>query len=323
MKNAQHPPAVSRATSVRGVVIALALMASGWPMAARAFSVELSPCLDNAAYFELMEPHDNPASNQPKTLSQEDAGRLYARAAFAPWDPLPLGLMLGDLGLLRNPCMDKSLSLTAQGLFLREDARARGFLASTFRLSIHDAWQSAGPDLFASLTWLAWRSEGGSPRLGPASIGVGYGFFVSGHRRGKQKLHTFVRVHLPPTFVASSSTRLGVEPGVAWRFAPSSGRLTLHGGATLPWLNVETLDGTRAGLRLAPTASVTWRTAGYHVFTGEAGARVGLHQLEQVTVGGAWRTVVFRRLSVELDGVAAVAGSRRGSFTLGARLGVQ
>ncbi|MBZ4421287.1 hypothetical protein [Myxococcus sp. RHSTA-1-4] len=212
------------------------------------------------------------------------------------------------------------MSVTAQGLSLREDERSRSFLASTLRLSIYDSWRSASPDLFASLTWLAYRSEGSSPRLGPASIGVGYGFFLGDEHRDEQKLHLSVRVHLPPTFVASSSLRLGVEPGVAWRLSAGSGRLTVHGGATLPWLNEETLDGTRGGLRLAPTASVTWRTEDWHVLTGEAGARFDLSRLEQVTLGGAWRTVTFGWLSVELAAAAAVAGRRHGSFTMGIRL---
>lgn len=306
---------------VRSVLVALVLLAAAGPWEAGARQLAYVPCSDEKAFTQLLSPLEEFWEERP-TPALKEARRLERRVGKAERGPLPLGLVPGGLGLLRNPCPEQLVSLLAQGVSLREDGRTREVLATTLRLTVGNH-PRPGPELFGELTWLPYLSQGGGPRLGPASAGFGHAFTLDESHGDRLMLRGFLRVHLPSTFVASDALRLGVEPGVSWRFDPADATLVFHAGATLPWLNAETREGTARGLHLAPTAGVTWRTPGWHVFTWEAGARLNLDGLEQVTLGGAWRTLdVFDRLALELDAVAAVAGRRRGSFTLGVRLGL-
>jgi hypothetical protein len=306
---------------VRSVLVALVLLATAGPWESQARQVVSIPCSDEKAFTQLLAPLEEFWEERP-TPALKEARRLERRVNKAERGPLPLGLVPGALGLLRNPCPEQLVSLLAQGVSLREEGRTRQALATTLQLTVGNH-PKPGPELFASLTWRPYLSEGGGSRLGPASAGFGHAFRLDEAQGYRRMLRGFLRVHLPPTFVASDALRLGVEPGVSWRFDPDDATLVFHAGATLPWLNAETLEGTPRGLHLAPTAGVTWRTPGWHVFTWEAGARLSVDGLEQVTLGGAWRTIdVFDRLALELDAVAAVAGSRRGSVMLGVRLGL-
>jgi len=244
----------------------------------------------------------------------------YRRASFVPMGPLATGAGLGQLGLMEPPCVERGLWASMQVGSLKAGARSEAvaaFNASLFLVPLPSALP--GLTLSGHLTTLLDGLETEAARVGPASVGASYQLWrLPCLADGDCVARPFARVHLPSSFGEAEGMRLGLEPGLIWRWNHYSNDNAFHAGVSFPLLSAATLDGHRPGFHISTRMGLSLRDRLLNATTVELGMLHDARGLEQFTVGGAYR-VAARRVGMELAMTLVVGGRDKGTGSLAMR----
>jgi hypothetical protein len=155
--------------------------------------------------------------------------------------------------------------------------------------------------------------------VGPASVGASYQLWrLPCLAEGECVARPFARLHLPSGFVEAQGVRLGVEPGIIWRWNHYRDDDAFHVGVSFPLLSAGTLDGHRPGFHVSTRMGLSLRDSLLNATTVELGMLHDAHGLEQFTVGGAYRFAA-PRVGMELALTLAVGGRDKGTGSLAMR----
>jgi hypothetical protein len=244
----------------------------------------------------------------------------YWRATFVPMGPLATGVGPGQLGLMEPPCVEQGLWASMQVGSLKAGARSEAvvaFNASLFLIPLPRLLP--GLTLSGHLSTLLDGLGTEAARVGPASVGVSYQLWrLPCLFQGRCVARPFARVHLPSSFGEAEGARLGLEPGIIWRWNHYSHDNAFHAGVSFPLLSAATLDGRQPGFHVSTRMGLSLRDSGLNATTVELGMLHDARGLEQFTVGGAYRFAV-PRVGMELALTLAVGGREKGTGSLAMR----
>lgn len=300
-----------------GVLLLLAAPGEGW-----GWQIQGQPCLSGPSvkvvlYDVSLELGEYPLNEVEQARREREE---QWRATFVPMGPLATGAGLGQLGLMEPPCVERGLWASMQVGSLKADARSEAvaaFNASLFLAPFH--LKLPGLTLSGHLTTLLDGLDTEAARLGPASVGASYQLWrLPCLADGKCVARPFARVHLPSSFDAAEGMRLGLEPGIIWRWNHYSNDDAFHAGVSFPLLSAATLDGHRPGFHVSTRMGLSLRDRFLNATTVELGMLHDARGLEQFTVGGAYRFSA-PRLGMELAMTLVVGGRDKGAGSLAMR----